>query len=99
MPVTELRFAHLITCEIAAGKRGAAMQCQWSGRKTKAAKQKGCNVRARLRARASNRKSAPINFVRRGSKRTVTKRYRSERKGRRSFHAAIEYSTVAMMAT
>jgi hypothetical protein len=30
---------------------------------------------------------------------TAIKKYRSERKGRRSFDTAIEYGTVAMMAT
>jgi len=40
-----------------------------------------------------------VNFSRRQSRRTAIKKYRSERKGRRSFDTAIEYGTVAMMAT
>ena len=40
-----------------------------------------------------------MNFSRRLSRRTTIKKYRSERKGRRSFDTAIEYGTVAMIAT
>ena len=52
-----------------------------------------------LKARANRAKSGPVNFSRRLSRRTTIKKYRSERKGRRSFDTAIEYGTVAMMAT
>jgi hypothetical protein len=52
-----------------------------------------------LKARANRAKSGSLNFSRRLSRRTAIKKYRSERKGRRSFDTAIEYGTVAMMAT
>ena len=35
-----------------------------------------------------------INFVRRGSRRTVMKKYRSERKGRRNFDTALHYNSL-----
>jgi hypothetical protein len=40
-----------------------------------------------------------VNFSRRLSRRTTMKKYRSKRKGRRSFDTAIEYGTVAITAT
>jgi hypothetical protein len=70
-----------------------------SGRKTQALRQKGCSARARLKARANRAKSGSANFSRRLSRRTAIKKYRSERKARRSFDTAIEYGGVAIMAT
>ena len=60
---------------------------------------KGCSARARLKARANRAKSGAVNFSRRLSRRTTIKDYRSERKRRRSFDAAIEYGTAAIIAT
>ena len=54
-----------------------------------------CN---RMKARANRGKSASVNFSRRLCRRTTTKKYRSARKGRRSFDTAIEYGTVAIIA-
>src|SRR5208337_1323523 len=56
-------------------------------------------METRLKARANRAKSGSVNFSRRLSRRTTIKKYRSERKGRRSFDTAIEYGTVAMIAT
>ncbi len=56
-------------------------------------------MRARLKARARSQKSASISFVRRGSKRTVMKKYRSERNGRRNFDIALHYNTVDVVTT
>jgi len=39
-----------------------------------------------------------VNLVRRGSRRTVRKKYRSERKGRRSFDTRIQYDMANLMA-
>jgi hypothetical protein len=47
-----------------------------------------------LKARANSLKSGSINFVRRGSRRTVMKKYPSERKGRRNFDTALHYNTL-----
>jgi hypothetical protein len=57
---------------------------------TKAVKSKPCNARARLKARANSLKSGSINFVRRGSRRTVMKKYRG--KGRRNLDTALHYN-------
>ena len=54
---------------------------------------------SRLKARANRAKSGWVNFSRRLSRRTTIKKYRSERKGRRSFGTAIEDGTVAIIAT
>ena len=40
-----------------------------------------------------------VNWVRRRSRRTVMKKYRSERNGRRSFGTAVEYPSVEPTAT
>jgi hypothetical protein len=52
-----------------------------------------------LKACANRAKSASINFARRSSNRTVMKKYRFERKGRRSFDTALEYDTARMMVS
>jgi hypothetical protein len=52
-----------------------------------------------LKARAKRAKSGWVNFSRRLSRRTRLKKYRSERKGRRSFDTALEYGTVAIIGT
>ena len=52
-----------------------------------------------LKARANRAKSGPVNFSRRLSRRTTIKKYRWERKGRRSFDSAIKYGTVAIIGT
>jgi len=44
-------------------------------------------------------KQASLLLVRRGSKRTVTKKCRSERKERCNFDTALHYNTVEMIAT
>ncbi len=75
------------------------MQCQWLERKTQAVRQKECNMRARLKARARSQRSASINFARRGSKRTVMKKYRSERNGRRNFDTPLRYNTAGVTAS
>jgi hypothetical protein len=46
--------------------------------------------RARLKARASKRKSGSINFARRFSSRAAMRKYRSERNGRRSFDTGVQ---------
>jgi hypothetical protein len=52
-----------------------------------------------LKARANGAKSGSVNFSRRLSRCTAIKKYRSERRGHRSFDTAIEYGTVAIIAT
>ena len=52
-----------------------------------------------MEARAIRAKSGWVNFSRRLSRRTATNKYRPEKKGRRSFDPAIEYGTVAIIAT
>lgn len=47
-------------------------------RKTQAVKEKGCNVRVRLKATAKRAKSGSVNFLGHLSKRTLTKKYLSE---------------------
>ena len=53
---------------------------------------------ARLKARANRAKSGSVNFSRPLSRRTATRKYRSEGKGPRSFDSAIEYGTATEMA-
>ena len=57
----------------------------------------GAQVRILVEARANRVKSVPMNFARRLSSRTVMKNYRFERKGRRSFRAALEYDVAGMI--
>ncbi len=53
-------------------------------------KSKRCEARARLKARANSLKDGSVNSVRRGSRRTVMKKYRG--KGRRNFDTALHYN-------
>jgi hypothetical protein len=46
------------------------------------------------KARANSVNSGFISFVRRGSRRTVMKKYRHERKGRRNFDTALHYNSL-----
>jgi hypothetical protein len=59
MPVIELCFTDLITCEIVSGYCGATIQCQWSRRKTQTVKWKRCKARARLKVRANAHHPVP----------------------------------------
>jgi len=49
-------------------------------------------------ARAGRPKSGSANFPRRRSRRTVRKKFRFERKGRRSFDTGLEYDTASVIA-
>jgi hypothetical protein len=52
-----------------------------------------------LEARGNRVRSVSVNFARRLSSRTVMKKYRFERKGRRSFDTGLEYDTARMIVS
>jgi hypothetical protein len=53
---------------------------------------------SRLMARTGRTKSGPANFACRRSRRTVRKKYRFERKGRRRLDTALEHPPVTVIA-
>src|SRR5271167_2531075 len=91
--ISELILTDFIATEIVSGYRGAQIACQWSGRNTHAVRRYGCICRALLKASARQSKSASDNSLRSLSSRTVTKKKRSERKGRRRRDTPAAYST------
>jgi hypothetical protein len=72
-----------------------------SNRSVRFARRRSCRrIRCnRLKARANEWKSGSVNSSRCPSRRTTIKKYRSERKGRRSFDTGIECGKVAIRAT